>query len=237
MIGTKFYKPLQENELPVYEDKPVYETLVVMEEKVYIEQVNIVDANGNVKVDSNGNPVVETIEFKVKEPKLDEDGNVVTEEKQVFDKEGKPVTQREQVATKPNDAPNTLAKYAQAAEWCNANKATIEDKGDYYEVVALPEPTEEELQAQALAQAKADRAAAVDALTVEVNGKVFDADETSQARMSVAASSMSDYESNVWVLHDNSVVYVTKAELLEACRLARIAQSAIWTKPYENASA
>lgn len=36
--------------------------------------------------------------------------------------------------------------YAEAAEWANANGATIEDKGDYYEVVELttPEPTAEE---------------------------------------------------------------------------------------------
>ena len=31
--------------------------------------------------------------------------------------------------------------YGKAAEWCNANNATIEDKGEYYEVVALPEPS------------------------------------------------------------------------------------------------
>ena len=30
--------------------------------------------------------------------------------------------------------------YGKAAEWCNHNNATIEDKGEYYEVVALPEP-------------------------------------------------------------------------------------------------
>lgn len=176
MIGTKFYKPLQDDYIQV--------------EKVVVEK------------DENGNDV-EHIETE----------SVV------------------------NDAPNTLSKYAQAAEWCNANKAIIEDKGDCYEVVALPEPTEEELQAQALAQAKSERAAEVERLTVEVEGMVFDADETSQARMSVAASSMTDDETNVWVLHDNSVVQVTKAQLLQACRLARIAQSAVWTKPYENASA
>ncbi len=34
--------------------------------------------------------------------------------------------------------------YTQAALWCNTNKATIKDKGDYYEVIALPErPLEE----------------------------------------------------------------------------------------------
>ena len=128
-------------------------------------------------------------------------------------------------------------QYLECANWCNENKAFIEDKGEYYEVVALPEPTQEELAEQALAQAKAERAEEVERLTVEVEGMVFDADETSQARMSVAASSMTDDETNVWVLHDNSVVQVTKAQLLLACRLARIAQSAVWTKPYENASA
>lgn len=32
------------------------------------------------------------------------------------------------------------ADYVRAAQWCNANNATIEDKGEYYEVVAIPEP-------------------------------------------------------------------------------------------------
>lgn len=39
-------------------------------------------------------------------------------------------------------------KYSEVAEWCNENNALIEDKGEYYEVVAIPEPTVEELQAQ-----------------------------------------------------------------------------------------
>ena len=36
-------------------------------------------------------------------------------------------------------------EYAAVAEWCNeGNEYTIEDKGDYYAVVKIPEPTEEE---------------------------------------------------------------------------------------------
>lgn len=119
--------------------------------------------------------------------------------------------------------------------WCMEDG--YDDDGKRYLIInppyVAPEPTEEEKQAQALADAKRERAKAVDRLTVEVDGMVFDADETSQARMSVAASSMTDEDTNVWVLHDNSVVQVTKAQLLHACRLARIAQSALWTKPYE----
>lgn len=136
--------------------------------------------------------------------------------------------------TVANDAPNTLAKYSEMIRWCNANNARMVDRGEYYEVIAHPKPTDEELIKRALTKAKYERAAKVEALTVEVDGMVFDADETSQARMSVAASSMTDDELNVWVLYDNSVVQVTKDQLLQACRLARIAQSAIWTKPYES---
>lgn len=43
-------------------------------------------------------------------------------------------------------------KYTEAALWCNANKAMIEDKGDYYEVVALPEATLEEVRDAKLAE-------------------------------------------------------------------------------------
>ena len=44
----------------------------------------------------------------------------------------------------PNDASNTTSKYTELAHWCNANNATIADRGEYYECVAIPEPTLEE---------------------------------------------------------------------------------------------
>lgn len=41
----------------------------------------------------------------------------------------------------------TETAYSEAAAWCNENgKATIEDMGDWYEVVAIPEPSPEEQQ-------------------------------------------------------------------------------------------
>ena len=43
-------------------------------------------------------------------------------------------------------------KYTEAALWCNANQAMIEDKGDHYEVVALPEATIEEVREAKLAE-------------------------------------------------------------------------------------
>ena len=41
-------------------------------------------------------------------------------------------------------------QYALAADWCDQNLATIEDKGDYYEVIALPLPTLAERKEKAL---------------------------------------------------------------------------------------
>ena len=41
----------------------------------------------------------------------------------------------------------TETAYSEAAAWCNeTQQAFIEDKGDWYEVVAIPEPTPEEQQ-------------------------------------------------------------------------------------------
>lgn len=46
--------------------------------------------------------------------------------------------------------------YTQAARWCNeTQKARIEDKGDFYEVVALPDPTLDELKASKLNELRA----------------------------------------------------------------------------------
>lgn len=45
----------------------------------------------------------------------------------------------------PNKSPNTFSKYSELAQWCNSNNAMIVDRGDYYEAVPVPEPTNEEL--------------------------------------------------------------------------------------------
>lgn len=45
----------------------------------------------------------------------------------------------------PNASPNTFSKYSELAQWCNSNNAMIVDRGDYYEAVPIPAPTEEEL--------------------------------------------------------------------------------------------
>ena len=60
---------------------------------------------------------------------------------------------------KPLETKEQLNAYSQAAEWCNNNNATIEDKGDYYEVVEIPKPTQEELNAMEVERLKAELSA------------------------------------------------------------------------------
>ena len=52
------------------------------------------------------------------------------------------------IGTKLYKGKYTNKEYADLAVWCNANNATIEDKGEYYECVAIPPhvPTIEEIQ-------------------------------------------------------------------------------------------
>lgn len=81
------------------------------------------------------------------------------------------------------------------------------------------------------AEWKDERAAAVAAITVEVDGLVFDGDDDSQNRMAravTAADLLTD--TTPWTLHDNSVVTVTALQLKTACRLAGEAQTAIWNE-------
>ena len=140
----------------------------------------------------------------------------------------------------PNDAPNTLAKYSEMIRWCNANNARMVDRGEYYEVIATPEPTAEELQAQALAQAKSERAEAVKTITVEVDGLIFDGDEDSQTRMArtiTASQALGLPEDSTisWAMADtnaNKVEQVTIAQLSKALYLAGCKQSELWCKPY-----
>lgn len=56
---------------------------------------------------------------------------------------------------KPLETQEQLDSYSQAAEWCNENNATIEDKGEYYEVVEITPPTQEELNAMEVERLKA----------------------------------------------------------------------------------
>lgn len=108
-------------------------------------------------------------------------------------------------------------KLAEAGEWGEIEELSQAEK----DVHALSE---------ARAKFKAERAAAVAALTITTEaGNVFDADETSQGRMARAVVAMESGETIQWVLSDNSIVGVDASELKEALKLAGAAQSALWS--------
>lgn len=79
-------------------------------------------------------------------------------------------------------------------------------------------------------QLKQTRQAVVDAITVTVNGKVFDGDEISQGRMARAlkVADITGQTSCTWVLHDNTAAQVTREDLAQALSLAMQAQGTIW---------
>ena len=130
------------------------------------------------------------------------------------------------------------------AHWCNENNAYIEeiepiDGHRRFQVITVPEPTDEELAEQELQQKKAERAEAVSRITVEVDGMEFDGDETAQDRMARAitmfnANNLPADTVTPWVLADNTVAEVTVAQLSQALLLAGQAQTALWTVPYQN---
>lgn len=78
---------------------------------------------------------------------------------------------------------------------------------------------------------KRERQTAVDAITVTVDGMVFDGNEASQNRMArVIASADAMEQAAEWTLASNDVATVTMAQLKQALALATEAQTAIWNE-------
>lgn len=93
----------------------------------------------------------------------------------------------------------------------------------------------------AMTEAKTDRAEAVSRITVEVDGMIFDGDETAQDRMTRAitmftSSGLPPDTTTEWVLADNTVAQVTVNQLAQALLLAGQKQTELWVKPYEDAA-
>lgn len=108
-----------------------------------------------------------------------------------------------------------MSNYTDCAVWCNQNKATIEDRGDYYEVVTLPLPTLEEIKAAKIAELKAQR----DSKEVEpitYNGNRYDYDDKARDRINAAIIALSlqgEGASIDWTTADNQDVKVTVYDL------------------------
>ncbi|MCP8687749.1 DUF4376 domain-containing protein [Marinobacterium sedimentorum] len=147
---------------------------------------------------------------------------------------------RKQITTNvpDNPAPEQLAKLDHAPlevepaptgdKVTRLGKAELRD-GKYYPTFQVEAFSPDEL----LEQAKRDRIEDVAAITVTTaSGLTFDGDEDSQTRMARALLGMTDADTIDWVLADNSITTVGKAELAEALRLAGLEQARLWVLPY-----
>ncbi len=83
-----------------------------------------------------------------------------------------------------------MAQYTEAAIWCNANNAHIEDKGSYYEVCenVIPEPTTDEKIAALDAQYNADKAAILNAY----QGAMVYGDEATMEQLKADLAALDD---------------------------------------------
>lgn len=108
-----------------------------------------------------------------------------------------------------------MSNYTDCAIWCNANNATIEDKGDYYEVVTLPLPTLEENKLAKIAELKAERDAA-EVEPISYQGYSFDYDSKARERINAAIIALELQGEGAkisWTTADNEDVCVTAADL------------------------
>ena len=77
-------------------------------------------------------------------------------------------------------------------------------------------------------QWKAERQSKVDNIEVELNGVVYQGDETSQTRVARAVAVMEDTDTVMWVAKDNSVNELSKTDLKYILKEAGIKQTLIW---------
>lgn len=117
------------------------------------------------------------------------------------------------IGTKFNKPLTDLDGYQKCADWCNANNATIEDKGDYYECVPIPAPSLDELK-----QAKIDEFKSIrdseEVKPIEYNGNLFDFDDKARDRINSAIIALSITGQSIeWTTADNTNVLVTADDL------------------------
>ena len=89
-------------------------------------------------------------------------------------------------------------------------------------------PTPEEIQQGLYNQWKSERQSKVDNIEVELNGVIYQGDETSQTRIARAVSVMEDTDTTMWVAKDNSVNELSKADLKYILKEAGTKQTLIW---------
>lgn len=122
----------------------------------------------------------------------------------------------------------TNKEYADLAVWCNANNATIEDKGEYYECVAIPAPALDELKQAKLAEVDTWTANKITGGFIS-NGVRYDSDMDTQTTMQGIALNVNserfttDYPNGIPVrgydegATEKTIHYLTAEEVLMFC--------------------
>lgn len=111
-----------------------------------------------------------------------------------------------------------LSQYDEAYKFVSENKGTtIEDLGGgQYKIVTIPTPTLDELKSKKREEINQARDAAEQG-GFEYMGKIFDSDQVSAQRISMAAQAMAlapDGTTITWTCQDNSTIDLTAQELV-----------------------
>ncbi len=127
----------------------------------------------------------------------------------------------------------TNAEYADLAVWCNANNATIEDKCEYYECVAIPAPSLDELKQAKINELKTIRDTE-EVKPIEYNGNSFDYDSKARDRISAAIIALDITGQSIeWTTADNTNVTVTAQDLRNIIAAVAIRSNELHVK-YRN---
>lgn len=112
-----------------------------------------------------------------------------------------------------------MSNYTECAIWCNANNATIEDKGDYYECVPIPAPSLDELKQAKINELKTIRDNE-EVKPISYQGYSFDYDDRARERINAAIialdmqTAQTKAVANIdWTTADNADVKVTADDL------------------------
>ena len=115
---------------------------------------------------------------------------------------------------KPVKTEEECAAYNVAVDWCNSTQqGYIEDKGEYYEVVAIPEPSLAEIKTNKLAELKSIRDTQ-EVADIQVNGYLYDYDEKARERINAAIIALDLTGGTItWTLADNTDKEVSANDL------------------------
>lgn len=123
--------------------------------------------------------------------------------------------------------------YASAAAWCNETQlATIDDMGDYYEVVALPQPSLDDIKEKKIAELKHARDTE-EVEPIQTSKGLFDYDDKSRDRLAIARQALMDnegMESILWTTADNQRVPLTVEDFAEINSMAAYRSNSLHIK-------